>query len=231
MTYKIFLVEDDPVIAQAVAAHLTMWGYEVRPAQDLRRVAEEFAAFEPHLVLLDIGLPHRSGYDWCRDIRRRSKVPVVFLSSASENMDIITAMNLGGDDFIPKPFDLSVLTAKVQAVLRRAYDFGLGANRLAWGGAQVDLGTSVLHGPQGQCELTRNELRIAQVLMESGGHLVTRQDLMARLWEDESFVDDNTLTVNVSRLRRKLEQVGLRGLLATRKGLGYQLGQGGGEPK
>ncbi len=224
MTYKIFLVEDDPVIAGAVKAHLTMWGYEVRAAGDFNRVAEEFMAFEPHLVLLDIGLPHKSGYEWCGEIRRRSKVPVVFLSSASDNMNIITAMNLGGDDFIPKPFDLSVLTAKVQAVLRRSYDFGPSVNILSFGGAELDLAAGCLRAAGGKCELTKNETRILQMLMENGGHLVSRQELMARLWENESFIDDNTLTVNISRLRKKLEGVGLPGLLATRKGLGYQLG-------
>ena len=224
MTYKIFLVEDDPVIAGAVKAHLTMWGYEVRAAEDFNRVAEEFMAFEPHLVLLDIGLPHKSGYEWCGEIRRRSKVPVVFLSSASDNMNIITAMNLGGDDFIPKPFDLSVLTAKVQAVLRRSYDFGPSVNVLSFGGAELDLAAGCLRAAGGECELTKNETRILQMLMENGGHLVSRQELMARLWENESFIDDNTLTVNISRLRKKLEGVGLPGLLATRKGLGYQLG-------
>lgn len=224
-TYRIFVVEDDPVIAETVAAHLTMWGYEVKAAEDFRRVSEEFQAFAPHLVLLDIGLPHRSGYDWCGEIRKRSSVPVVFLSSASDNMNIITAMNLGGDDFIPKPFDLSVLTAKVQAVLRRAYAFGHSVNMLEYSGALVDLATAILAGPAGKTELTKNELRILQMLMENGGHLVSRQDLMARLWENESFVDDNTLTVNISRLRKKLEQVGLPGLLTTRKGLGYLLSQ------
>ncbi len=224
MTYKILVVEDDPVIAQTVSAHLAMWGYEVQAVRDFRRVLEEFTELQPHLVLLDIGLPHKSGYDWCGEIRRHSKVPVVFLSSASDNMNIITAMNLGGDDFIPKPFDLSVLTAKVQAVLRRSYDFGPSVNIVAFGRAQVDLAAAELSGPQGKCELTKNELRILQMLMENGGHLVSRQDLMARLWENESFVDDNTLTVNVSRLRKKLEKVGLPALLTTRKGLGYQLG-------
>lgn len=224
MTYRIFVVEDDPVIAGTVAAHLAMWGYEVRAVRDLHRVMEEFGEVQPHLVLLDIGLPHKSGYDWCREIRGCSKVPVVFLSGASDNMDIITAMNLGGDDFIPKPFDLSVLTAKVQAVLRRSYDFGPSVNQVSFGGAELDLAAALLTGPGGKCELTKNELRILQMLMENGGRLVSRQGLMARLWENESFIDDNTLTVNVSRLRRKLEQVGLPGLLATRKGLGYQLG-------
>lgn len=224
MTYKIFIVEDDPVIAQTVAAHLTMWGYDVKAAGDFLHVIEEFQALSPHLVLLDIGLPHKSGYDWCAEIRRRSKVPVVFLSSASDNMNIITAMNLGGDDFLSKPFDLSVLAAKVQAVLRRAYDFGSNVNVLTYAGAQVDLAAASVEGPAGKSELTKNELRILQVLMENGGRTVARQDLMAKLWEDESFVDDNTLTVNISRLRKKLEKVGLPELLATRKGRGYQLG-------
>lgn len=223
MTYRIFLVEDDPVISRTVAAHLVMWGYEVKAAADFCRVLEEFSAFQPHLVLLDIGLPHKSGYEWCQEIRRQSTAPVVFLSSASDNMNIITAMNLGGDDFIPKPFDLSVLTVKVQAVLRRAYDFGKSGSLLEYGGAQVDLASAVLTGPLGKSELTKNELRILQVLMENGGHLVPRQKLMERLWESESFVDDNTLTVNVSRLRKKLEKAGLPGMLTTRKGLGYIL--------
>lgn len=221
MTYRVFLVEDDPVIAEAVRAHLVMWGYEVQAAEDFCHVLEEFSAFQPHLVLLDIGLPHKSGYEWCREIRRQSTAPVVFLSSASDNMNIITAMNLGGDDFIPKPFDLSVLTVKVQAVLRRAYDFGKSTSQVEYGGIQVDLASAVLTGPLRKSELTKNELRILQVLLENGGHLVSRQKLMERLWESESFVDDNTLTVNISRLRKKLEKAGLPGMLATRKGLGY----------
>ncbi len=218
---KIFIVEDDAVIAAAICRHLTGWGYQVRCAEDFQHVMETFAAFQPHLVLLDIGLPHKSGYEWCREIRRQSTAPVVFLSSASDNMNIITAMNLGGDDFIPKPFDLSVLTVKVQAVLRRAYDFGKSGSLVEYGGIQVDLASAVLTGPLGKSELTKNELRILQVLLENGGHLVSRQKLMERLWESESFVDDNTLTVNISRLRKKLEKAGLPGMLATRKGLGY----------
>ncbi len=223
MTYKIFLVEDDQAIADSVAVHLVMWGYQVQCAQDFQRVLEEFTGCAPHLVLLDIGLPHRNGYYWCQEIRKRSKVPVVFLSSASDNLDIITAMELGGDDFIPKPFDLPVLTAKVQAVLRRAYSFGASVNVLEYGGAQLDLGEGSLTGPKGRQALTKNELRILQMLMENAGRPVSRSGLMARLWEHESFVDDNTLTVNVSRLRKKLENAGLPGLLTTCKGQGYLL--------
>lgn len=221
--YKIFLVEDDPVICGTVAAHLTMWGYEVRAVQDFSRVTEEFAGFDPHLVLLDIGLPGFNGYHWCQEIRKRSKAPVVFMSSASDNINIVTAIDLGGDDFISKPFDLSVLTAKVQAVLRRTYSMQGSVDVLEHQGAMLNLGTETLTGPDGKLELTKNEFRILRILMENAGHTVSRSDLMVRLWESESFIDDNTLTVNVSRLRKKLESVGLMGMLVTKKGQGYML--------
>ncbi len=223
MAYKIFLAEDDPVIAGAVKNHLVMWGYEVRSVKDFHRVLEEFLEFDPQLVLLDIGLPHRGGYYWCEEIRKRSKVPVIFLSSASDNMNIITAMNLGGDDFIPKPFDLSVLTAKVQAVLRRAYSFRGNVNVVERGGAVLDLSSAVLSCPGGKLDLTKNEFRILQVLMENGGHIVSRSELMNRLWESDSFIDDNTLTVNMARLRKKLEEAGLPDFIVTKKGLGYMI--------
>lgn len=219
--YKIFLVEDDPVIARGVADHLAMWGYEVRAAKDFAHVLEEFADFGPHLVLLDIGLPSFNGYHWCREIRRRAKTPVVFLSSASDNLNIVTAIELGGDDFIAKPFDLAVLTAKIQAVLRRTYSLQGSIDLLEHRGAMLDLGTELLTGPDGKLELTKNEFRILRILMENAGHTVSRGDLMVRLWESESFIDDNTLTVNVSRLRKKLESVGLGGMLVTKKGQGY----------
>lgn len=222
--YKIFLIEDDPVICSAVCGHLTLWGYQARAAQDLSRVLDELLDFDPHLVLLDISLPVHNGYYWCRELRKQSKVPVVFLSSASDNINIVTAIELGGDDFIAKPFDLTVLTAKIQAVLRRTYSLQGSVNLLEYGKALLDLGAETVSGPDGKLELTKNEFRILQVLMENGGHTVSRSDLMVRLWESESFIDDNTLTVNVSRLRKKLEAVGLSGMLATKKGLGYRLG-------
>lgn len=222
--YKIFLVEDDPVICRAVCEHLSLWGYRAQAAKDFSRVMEELLDFDPHLVLLDIGLPVHNGYYWCQEFRKRSKVPVVFLSSASDNINIVTAIELGGDDFIAKPFDLTVLTAKIQAILRRTYSLQGSVNLLEYGQALLDLGSETISGPDGKLELTKNEFRILQVLMENGGHTVSRSDLMVRLWESESFIDDNTLTVNVSRLRKKLEAVGLSGMLATKKGLGYQLG-------
>ncbi len=219
--YKIFLVEDDPVICRTVAEHLRLWGYSVAAVEDFARVTEEFEAFAPHLVLLDIGLPGFNGFHWVRELRRRSKAPVVFLSSASDNINIVTAMELGGDDFIPKPFDLTVLTAKLQAVLRRAYTLQGGLDLMELGGAALDLSGESVAGPGGKAPLTKTEFRILRTLMENAGHTVSRKDLMTRLWESECFIDDNTLSVNISRLRKKLEGIGLAGLLATRKGQGY----------
>ena len=221
--YKIFLVEDDDAIASAVAAHISSWGWEARRAGDLTRVLEEFTAYAPHLVLLDIGLPYRNGYHWCSEIRRLSQVPVVFLSSASDNLNIVMAMNMGGDDFIAKPFDLEVLAAKVQALLRRTYDFGSAAPLLEHRGAVLDTGNNTLSYEGRKLELTRNEYRLLQVLLEHKGKTVSRDTLMQKLWETDSFVDENTLTVNMARLRRKLEGLGLENFIHTKKGLGYLL--------
>lgn len=221
MAYKIFLVEDDKVISGTVKSHLTMWGFDVRAAEDFGKVLEEFLAFDPQLVLLDISLPHYNGYHWCGEIRKRSKVPVVFLSSASDNLNIVTAMNLGGDDFIPKPFDLSVLTAKVQAILRRTYSFQGNVNLIEHKGAALNLSDASLSFEGRKIDLTKNDFKLLQILMENTGHVVSRSDMMNRLWESDSFIDDNTLTVNMTRLRRKLEENGLKGFVVTKKGLGY----------
>lgn len=219
--YKIFLIEDDDAIAGAVVKYIASWGWEARRAKDLTRVMEEFSAFAPHLVLLDIGLPFRNGYHWCAEIRKLSRIPIIFLSSASDNMNIVMAMNMGGDDFIPKPFDLEVLGAKIQALLRRTYDFGGAAPLLGAAGAVLDTGDNTLSYGGEKLELTRNEYRILQVLLEHKGRTVSRDILMRKLWETDSFVDENTLTVNMARLRRKLEGVGLTDFIRTKKGLGY----------
>ena len=224
MKHRVFIVEDDRVIAQAVRNHLEKWGYEARLARDFRDVVGEFAAFEPHLVLLDISLPFFNGYHWCREIRRLSQAPVVFVSSASDNMNIVMAMDMGADDFIAKPFDLDVLTAKVQAMLRRAYEFAGARPLLEYGGAVLDPADGALHFQGRSVELTRNDLRILQTLMERPGEVVTREAMMLRLWQTDSFVDDNTLSVCVTRLRKKLEAIGLDNFICTRKGLGYCLG-------
>ena len=222
MNYRILVVEDDDVIAGAVVKHISSWGCEVRRATNYADIMADFSAFEPQLVLLDIGLPYFNGYHWCSEIRRVSKVPVIFISSASDNMNIVMAMNMGADDFIAKPFDLDVLTAKVQAMLRRTYDFANpDANRLKAHGAALDLGTGVLEYEGAQLELTKNELKVLQCLLEKSGHVVSRDELMMRLWQTDSFVDENTLTVNITRLRRRLENIGLGDFIKTRKGLGY----------
>ena len=222
--YRILLVEDDPGIAQAVCAHLRQWELDARSAQNFRAVMEEFSAFDPQLVLLDISLPFFNGYHWCTQIRKISQVPVIFLSSASENMNIVMAMNMGADDFIAKPFDQSVLMAKIQALLRRTYDFGASAPVLEHRGALLNTGDNTLTYQGQRVSLTKNEYRILLCLMQSKGRVVSREKLMERLWETDSFVDENTLTVNIGRLRKKLDAAGLPGFITTRVGLGYMVG-------
>lgn len=222
MQYRIFLVEDDPVISRTVKDYLTRLGYLVTQGQNLADLTPEFTAFAPQLVLLDLSLPYHNGYHWCRVFRELSQLPIVFLSSAADNLNIVTAMELGADDYIPKPFDLEVLGAKVQALLRRAYAYGRPADLMDCGGGVVlDLGSGVLKTASGPVELTRNELRILQTLLTRRGRTVPREDLMTALWATDCFVDENTLTVNVARLRKKLETAGLPGLIRTRKGEGY----------
>lgn len=218
---RIFIVEDDRGIAEAVASQAEKWAFEVRIASDFRDVAGEVAQFQPHIVLMDIGLPFFSGYYWCSEIRKTSRVPIIFLSSAADNMNIVMAMNMGGDDFIAKPFDMSVLMAKIQALLRRTYDFAQPSPLLAHRGAVLDAGSGALKYEGKTIELTRNEFRILLALMEKRGNVVSREKLMERLWETDSFVDENTLTVNVNRLRKKLDAAGLTGFIVTRFGVGY----------
>ena len=219
--YRIFLVEDDAVIADAVASHIRSWGYEAVTAEDFEHVMTEFSACSPHLVLLDISLPFYNGFHWCGRIREVSRVPVIFLSSASDNMNIVMAMNMGGDDFIAKPFDLHVLTAKIQALLRRTYEFGGRTEILEHRGAILNLSDGTLDYGGQTIDLTKNEYRILRMLMEHRGQVVSRDAIMEQLWETDSFIDDNTLTVNVARLRKKLEQAQLTDFISTKKGMGY----------
>ena len=219
--YRIFLVEDDRGIAEAIAAQTALWDMETVCVKDFRSVMGEFAACAPHLVLLDISLPFYDGYHWCREIRSVSKVPVIFISSAADNMNIVMAMNMGADDFIAKPFDQSVLMAKINALLRRTYDFGGAVSVLEHRGALLSTGDGVLTYRGKKIELTKNEYRILLGLMQSKGKTVSRERLMELLWESDEFVDDNTLTVNVGRLRKKLDAAGLRDFIATKHGVGY----------
>lgn len=222
--YRILIVEDDRVIAEMVKKHMESWGYEIRCVEDFKNVLGEFAAFSPQLVLLDISLPFFNGYHWCSQIRQISKTPVIFLSSASDNMNIVMAINMGGDDFVAKPFDLNVLMAKVQAMLRRTYDFGGQTGIFEHRGVILNLSDTSVYYEGHKVELTKNEFKILQILMEQKGSVVSRDRLMMRLWETDSYVDDNTLTVNVTRLRKRLEEAGVRDFIVTKKGMGYLIG-------
>ena len=219
--YKIMIVEDDATIAHALAAHLERWDYETRCVEDFKNILGSFAEFDPQLVLLDIMLPFFNGFHWCQEIRKVSEVPIIFLSSANDNMNIVMAMNMGGDEFIEKPFDLNVVTAKVQAILRRSYSFQGTMNVMEYHGAVLNLNDATLVNKK--LDLTKNEFRILQMLLENEGRIVSRDSIITRLWESDEFIDDNTLTVNIARLRKKLEQIGLEQMIRTKKGIGYMV--------
>lgn len=219
--HRIFIVEDDESIATAIKSQVESWGCEAQRVQDFRNVLSECIAYQPHLVLMDIALPFFNGYHWCSEIRRHSKVPIIFISSASDNMNILMALNMGGDDFIAKPFDLNILTAKVQALLRRTYDFSSHVDLLEHRGIVLNRADASVSYAGERLDLTKNEYRILQVLFENRGKVVRRDTLMERLWETDCFVDENTLSVNMARLRKKLELVGIEDLIRTKKGVGY----------
>ena len=222
--YKIFMVEDDEIIARSIREHLQAWNYDVCCVEDFSNVVAEFVRFDPQPVLMDITLPFFNGYHWCSEIRKISKVPVIFLSSAADNMNIVMAVNMGADDFIPKPFDLEVLTVKIQAMLRRSYDFAGTGSMLEHKGAILNLNETTLTYQEQKIELTKNEFRILEILMENKEKVVSRETLMTKLWESDNYVDENTLSVNVNRLRKKLEALGLEEFILTKKVIGYRLG-------
>lgn len=223
--YRILIVEDDSIIAAEIGKCLSKWGYEVEAVTDFNDVLGVFGRFAPQLVLMDIGLPFYNGYYWCGEIRKISQVPIIFVSSASDNMNVVMAVNMGGDDFIMKPFDLEVLAAKVQAVLRRTYSFTASTSFMEHKGVILNVSDMSLMYQGEKIELTKNEFRILQILFEQTGRIVSRENIMKKLWDDECFVDDNTLTVNMNRLRKKLENEGISDLIVTKKGVGYQLGE------
>ena len=221
--YKILIVEDDKTIANAVKKHVETWGYQAYATQNFQNVMEDFAREHPQLVILDITLPFYNGYHWCSEIRKVSKVPILFLSSAADNMNIIMAMQMGGDDFVAKPFDLTVLTAKIQALLSRSYDFAGQTRIMEHCGVILNLADATLLYEGETLELSKNEYRIILTLLERTGSVVSRETLMEKLWATDSFVDENTLTVNVARLRKRLAGIGLSDFIETRKGLGYMI--------
>lgn len=219
---NIFIVEDDVAIFKSLKDRLGQWSFNVTGPEDFHDVMNSFLIEKPHLVILDVQLPAYDGFHWCREIRAISKVPIIFLSSRDHPMDMVMAMNMGADDYIQKPFDTDVLLAKLQALLRRTYSYGEEVpDVLEWNGSMIDLKRSVIRLDGNEVELTKNEFFILTVLVESNNEIVSRDDLIRRLWDDERFVNDNTLTVNVTRLRQKLAEIGLGEAITTKKGLGY----------
>lgn len=221
--HKILIVEDDMTIAETIAKHLLKWDLDTRYITEFKDVVSSFVEYDPQLVLLDITLPYFNGYHWCREIRKVSNVPIIFISSANDAMNIVMAMNMGADDFVTKPFDLTVLTAKVQALLRRSYSFGAQLNVIEHKGVILDLNNFIVNYGSEKLELTKNDFKIMQVLLENVGKVVSRDAIMMKLWESDNFIDDNTLTVNVTRLRKKLGEIGLSGFIVTKKGVGYMV--------
>ena len=220
--FKVLIIEDDFKIREIILENIQKWGYEGLIVKDFSKVMEDYTDYQPHLVLLDINLPAFDGFYWCGKIREISKVPIIFISSRNSNMDIIMAVNMGGDDFVQKPFSLEVLLAKVNALLRRTYSYvDVEANVLEHQGVVLNLKDSCVLYQQKKLELTKNEFKILYILMKNNGKLVSRDEIMRKLWEDESFVDDNTLTVNINRLRKDLANMGLDDFIKTKRGQGY----------
>lgn len=222
--YKVMIIEDDLNAAQSISNFLEVWGFQCIYLENFQEVTEEFVKYKPEIVLLDITLPRYNGYYWCEEIRKISKVPIIFISSTSDNLNMILAMNMGGDDFVIKPFDLNFLLAKINSLLRRTYDFQGVMNIIACGDVVLDLDNAKLQYKGNIMELSRNDFVILKELMTHKGKNVSRDDLMQALWSDNTFVDDNTLTVNITRVRNKLSKIGLEDFIITRKGMGYQVG-------
>jgi DNA-binding response OmpR family regulator len=220
--FKIMIVEDDEKMREIILENIVRWSFQGYYVQDFNSVFDDFAKYAPDLVLMDINLTAYDGFYWCGKIREVSKVPIIFISSRNTNMDIIMAINMGGDDFIQKPFSLEVLMAKINALLRRTYNYtNVSSNIIEYKGVVLNLKDSSVLFKDKKLELTKNEFKILYTLMKDKGGIVSRDNIMRALWEDESFVDDNTLTVNINRLRKKLEDLGLIDFIQTKKGQGY----------
>ncbi len=222
--YKILIIEDDRRLAEEIGQIINRWGYEAVFVTNFQKVEEHFIEEAPHLVLLDIHLPFYDGYHWCRRIRTHSEVPILFITSASDKMSLMMAVHMGGDDFLTKPFEGEILQSKIMALLRRTYNYGqMNHTLVTYDGIFLDMARHVVVFHDKESELTKNEARIMELLIENGGKIVEREILMKRLWDNDCFVDDNTLTVNVTRLKRKLEPLGIKERIVTRKGVGYEL--------
>lgn len=220
--FKIMLIEDDLTLFNEVKDRLTQWSYEVYGVADFSEVVQEFSATKPDLVIIDIQLPKFDGFHWCRMIRSHSNVPIIFLSSRDHPTDMVMSMQLGADDFIQKPFHFDVLIAKIQAILRRVYNYNTEqVNLKTWCGAAIDYERNLITNSIGSIELTKNESFILKQLVDQKNKIVSRESLMNSLWDDQRFISDNTLTVNVNRLRKRLDEIGLGSFIQTKVGQGY----------
>jgi len=218
--WKIFLVEDDKVIAEEIKRHLEFWNYEIKIAEDFQNIFDEFKNFHPDLVLMDVTLPFYNGYHWCKIIRKNSKVPILFISAADENLNLIMAMDLGADDYLTKPFELDLLQIKIRALLRRAYEY-IETRNILYKDISLDCDKMIISRENKEIELTKNEFKILEILLEKPGKVVNRDEIIDKIWQSDSYIDDNTLTVNVMRLRKKLEDINIFDLIKTKKGVGY----------
>ncbi|WP_127582950.1 response regulator transcription factor [Paenibacillus koleovorans] len=220
--FKLLLIEDDATLFGEIRERLVQWEYEVYGVTDFGKVLEQFISVQPDLVVIDIQLPRFDGFHWCRQIRSYSNVPILFLSSRDHPTDQVMSMQLGADDFIQKPFHFEVLIAKIQAILRRVHHYGSEPAKLkTWCGATIDYERNTIAHHELSLELTKNELFILKLLIERKNKIVSREDLITSLWDDQRFVSDNTLTVNVNRLRKKLDELGLGRYIETKVGQGY----------
>lgn len=218
--WKIFLVEDDKVIAEEIKRHLNFWNYEIKIAEDFQNIFDDFKNFHPDLVLMDVSLPFYNGYHWCKIIRKNSKVPILFISAADENLNLIMAMDLGADDYLTKPFELELLQIKIRALLRRAYEY-IETKNIFYKDIRLNCDNMIISRENKEIELTRNEFKILEILLEKPGKVVNRDEIIDKIWQTDSYIDDNTLTVNVMRLRKKLEDINIFELIKTKKGVGY----------
>lgn len=218
--WKIFLVEDDKVIAEEIERHLKFWNYEIKIAEDFQNIFDDFKSFHPDLVLIDVSLPFYNGYHWCKIIRKNSKVPILFISAADENLNLIMAMDLGADDYLTKPFELELLQIKIRALLRRAYEY-VETRNIFYKDIRLDCDKMIISRDNKETELTKNEFKILEILLEKPGKVVNRDEIIDKIWQTDSYIDDNTLTVNVMRLRKKLEDINIFELIKTKKGVGY----------
>lgn len=220
---KVLIVEDDLVIAESLEHELTKWNYEVVVAKQFDNILDLFNAHQPQLVLLDINLPTFNGYHWCQEIRKTSNVPIIFISSRTDNMDQIMAIQMGGDDFIEKPFNLSLTVAKIQALLRRTYDLAVSNNEIIVHDCKLIIDEATLYHNDESVQLSFTELQILHMLFRNEGKYVSRTALIEKCWESENFIDDNTLAVNMTRLRKKLQSIGVKDLIETKKNVGYKV--------